>query len=52
VQDNGIGFDPTAPTGGNGLRNLRARAAKMGATLEISSQLGQGTSLVLTVAPP
>jgi ligand-binding sensor domain-containing protein/signal transduction histidine kinase len=52
VHDNGSGFDPAAGTGGNGLRNLRARARKMGAELEIHSQPGQGTTLTLTVAPP
>jgi ligand-binding sensor domain-containing protein/signal transduction histidine kinase len=52
VLDNGTGFDPAKTTGGNGLRNLRARAARMGAELQIRSQPGQGTNLVLTVAPP
>jgi ligand-binding sensor domain-containing protein/signal transduction histidine kinase len=52
IRDNGVGFDPAARTGGNGLRNLRARAAKMGATLEIRSQPGQGTTLMLDTASP
>jgi signal transduction histidine kinase len=52
IQDNGIGFDPAARTSGNGLRNLRARAVKMGAELEVRSQPGEGTTLVLSVAPP
>ena len=52
VRDNGIGFDPAAQTTGNGLRNLRARAAKMGAELEIRSQPGQGTSLIFETPSP
>jgi signal transduction histidine kinase/streptogramin lyase len=52
IHDNGVGFDPAAETRGNGLRNLRARARKMGAELEIRSRPGEGTTLVLTVAPP
>jgi signal transduction histidine kinase len=52
IRDNGVGFDPAAGTSGNGLRNLRARAAKMGATLEIRSQPGQGTTLVFNTASP
>ena len=52
IQDNGKGFDPAADTEGNGLKNLRARATRMGAHLEINSQPGQGSALVLTTAPP
>jgi signal transduction histidine kinase len=52
LRDNGVGFDPTAETAGNGLKNLRARAVKMGATLEIESQPGQGTTLVLIARKP
>jgi signal transduction histidine kinase len=52
IQDNGRGFDPAAVTGGNGLKNLRARAGKMGAELELRSQPGQGTTLVFNVARP
>jgi ligand-binding sensor domain-containing protein/signal transduction histidine kinase len=48
IRDNGAGFDPNAETAGNGLKNLRLRAAKMRATLAIQSQRGQGTTLTLT----
>lgn len=48
VRDNGVGFVPAAATTGNGLKNLRARAAKLGATLEIHSRPGEGTTLILT----
>lgn len=52
IRDNGKGFDPAADTEGNGLKNLRARAERMGARLEINSQPGQGSALVLTTMPP
>ncbi len=52
IQDNGVGFDPEHPPrsqGGNGLRNMRARAVSIGATLLITSAEGQGTTLLLTL---
>jgi ligand-binding sensor domain-containing protein/signal transduction histidine kinase len=52
IQDNGLGFDPTRVAGGNGLKNLRFRARKMGAELEIQSACGKGTTLVFTMARP
>ncbi len=52
ICDNGVGFEPGAETAGNGLKNLRARAATMGATLEIESRRGQGTTLVLVARRP
>jgi len=51
VQDNGTGFDaarrPAASS--HGLTNMRARAERMGATLRLTSESGQGARLVLTV---
>jgi ligand-binding sensor domain-containing protein len=52
VHDDGIGFDPAVQTNGNGLRNLRLRAARMGADLEIHTQRGQGTTLVFEIPSP
>ena len=46
------GFEPAANTSGHGLRNLRARAARMKATLEVQSQPGQGTRLTLSSLRP
>jgi len=44
VQDNGRGFDPAAPRpGGHGLDNMTERALQLSGTLQISSQLRQGT---------
>ncbi len=52
VQDNGRGFDPAAHTSGNGLRNLRARAARMRASFEVQSRPGQGTRLTVSSLRP
>lgn len=51
VQDNGTGFDPARRGGtGHGLGNMQARATRMGGTLRLTSQPGQGARLVLTVS--
>lgn len=47
--DNGIGFDPLAVKEGNGLRNMAARAEKMGADLTIVSAPNTGTSIRLVL---
>jgi len=52
IRDNGVGFDPSAETAGNGLKNLRARAVKIGAECRIDSQPGQGTTITLITARP
>jgi len=50
IQDNGSGFKPAAaPPEGHGLRNMRARAERMGGTLAVSSRPGDGTRILLTV---
>ena len=40
ISDNGTGFDPDSVRGGNGLKNMKMRAARIGATLEISASVG------------
>ncbi len=52
VRDDGVGFDAGKQATGNGLGNLRARAEKMGGRIEIQSQPGKGTLLVLEVPNP
>ena len=47
IADNGSGFDPAADTDGNGLLNMRARARKLGAKIEIDSRPGRGTRISL-----
>jgi signal transduction histidine kinase len=49
VDDDGRGFDPARPTGGQGLRNLRERAAALGGQAEIASAPGEGTSIRVTL---
>ena len=45
VTDDGIGFHPENNSAGNGLRNMRERAAKLGGSLEVTSVAGKGTTL-------
>ncbi|WP_447973616.1 sensor histidine kinase [Nitrospira sp. Kam-Ns4a] len=48
VEDDGVGFDPQAVgRSGYGLRNLRARARRLGATVTILSRPGAGTRITL-----
>ncbi|GAB2956484.1 hypothetical protein GCM10027048_23190 [Hymenobacter coalescens] len=51
VEDNGVGFDPKAPAqgGGNGMTNMRSRAAAIKAELTIDTAPGQGTRMALRV---
>jgi len=46
LTDNGSGFEPDHPTEGYGLKNMIARADRIGAILEIRSSEGQGTEVV------
>lgn len=48
IEDNGIGFDVRGDSAGNGLRNMRQRAAAIGGTLRVTSKAGKGTRLRLT----
>jgi len=54
ITDDGCGFTPKSPgearskgLGGNGLPNMRERAAQLGGRLDIASSPGEGTRLVL-----
>ena len=52
ITDNGKGFelgDQNAVGGGNGLQNMRQRAADIGGKLDIISKLGEGTRVELRV---
>lgn len=40
IADNGRGFDPADVKGGNGLRNMKMRADRIGASLELSQRRG------------
>jgi two-component system sensor histidine kinase UhpB len=51
VRDDGIGFDPTAllPDAGVGLRGIRERVEILGGQVDVMSQPGKGTSVVIWV---
>jgi two-component system nitrate/nitrite sensor histidine kinase NarX len=51
VRDNGRGFDPAAGAalGHQGLRNMRSRAAGIGAIMDISSAQEQGTEIQVVI---
>jgi signal transduction histidine kinase len=48
IWDDGVGFDSTTDSTGNGLRNMRERADAMGGKLRVSSKAGKGTKLRFT----
>ena len=47
VEDDGVGFAPDAATGGFGLLGMQERASLVGASLEIESAPGQGTTILV-----
>ena len=50
VQDNGRGFNTAGGRdGGHGLGNMRARAERLGATLRVTSQPGEGSRVLATL---
>jgi signal transduction histidine kinase len=49
IADDGVGFDPAAAHGGNGLGNLRMRAAQAGGMLSIATHVGNGTRVTLSL---
>ena len=52
VQDNGTGFDPSnSARSGMGIRIMRYRAKVIAATLELQSQINQGTQITCRFSP-
>ncbi|GAB3418090.1 ATP-binding protein [Niabella aquatica] len=49
IKDNGKGFDPEKLTNRNGIKNLKARAKQINANLQIYSEPGEGTEIILVV---
>lgn len=52
VQDNGVGINGAAPSpfsGGYGLQAMRERAAHCGGELDVESEPGEGTTLVVSI---
>jgi signal transduction histidine kinase len=52
IRDNGRGFDLSHDGHGNGLKSIQARAAQLGANLNLYSVPGDGTSVSLRVSLP
>ena len=52
VRDNGAGFEPSSTADGNGLENMRRRAASLGGELAVRSSPGHGTEVELTLPLP
>ncbi|MEL7340796.1 MAG: ATP-binding protein, partial [Bacteroidota bacterium] len=50
--DNGQGFDEARIKAGYGLQNIRQRAKKIGAEVEIQSSIGRGTRVTLQLSLP
>lgn len=50
IHDDGRGFDPATARRGSGLANLAARAADVGAHLQIDSAPGKGTDIIIRFA--
>ncbi|MBC7892939.1 MAG: hypothetical protein H7Y12_12050 [Sphingobacteriaceae bacterium] len=44
-RDNGLGFEASSTTPGNGLQNIRSRAGKIGGEIQILSPPGGGTAI-------
>jgi signal transduction histidine kinase len=51
ISDNGVGFDQTMPRGAGhqGLVNMRARASSVGGRLDVQSEPGAGTRIIVDV---
>jgi signal transduction histidine kinase len=49
VEDDGLGFDTKKEYLRNGLKNMTKRSEKIGGELQISSQIGIGTQIILSV---
>jgi signal transduction histidine kinase len=49
VKDDGVGMRPLVASGGHGLPNITARAARLGGTVEVCSEPGEGTTITWRV---
>jgi signal transduction histidine kinase len=49
IHDDGAGFDPSLQARGQGIGNMRARAAEFGGTLDLTSRPGEGTSVIFSI---
>ena len=49
IEDNGIGFDTNETFEGNGLQNFEQRAEECDMKIKIDSEIGKGTSILLSI---
>lgn len=49
IADNGVGFDQSIESEGHGLRSMKRRAAALGGTLEVKSNPGVETIVMVSV---
>jgi signal transduction histidine kinase len=49
IRDDGKGFTPNAAIGGTGLGNLYQRLQSCGGTVQITSETGQGTTIIVSL---
>ncbi len=49
IEDNGRGFDTSKHAGGIGIQNMRVRTESLNGIIEISSMIGNGTSIMIRV---
>ncbi len=49
LEDDGIGFDPTAPTDGNGIKNLKKIVKELNGQEQIDSSIGNGTTITVVI---
>ena len=49
IRDNGDGFEHTKLSEGNGLQNMQSRCKLIKADFDISSSIGQGTFITISV---
>jgi signal transduction histidine kinase len=49
--DNGKGFEMTKELKGNGLKNMKRRAERIGATFEIDNEFQNGTIIKICIQP-
>jgi nitrate/nitrite-specific signal transduction histidine kinase len=49
IEDNGIGFDTNENFEGNGLQNFEQRAEECDMKIKIDSEIGKGTSILLSI---
>lgn len=49
ISDDGVGFDISAKSSGNGLSNMKKRAEEVGASITILSEKGKGTTITFSI---